>query len=612
MIVYGEVGQASAAAVDKKIRGQPLLYCLRGRLKPNESFARFELEAGCCFPQGVLKIQLENLTFCNQAQNPDGQHRHFAPRSVVRYPPGPEAYRPKIQVQVPKTVPLVHRRRTIYFVPTDRLARPTYVDVDDADFGGAQQQLLAFAEEDDNFSRKRLRRSLADDDSLLEKKRVKRNPQQGREYRVEFRSQWSEPYVEIGEPLNLGSSTVSVLAEKVTAALKRASEKYCGLFEEAGTMTVVQTETPEGQRPVTRERLRLTVPRDSVVGFEYGEFLDMLGFAGKYSIKRMAGHSDRVFAVFENDSYNEPLVIDSSLDFRASAKLPVIYADYLTTTGKRASGLKAHLGSADRINVSFKPGTEQVHYFFNHDAAEMARQFDVGIVDFEATATIFQSWLNYLGWVWGFKKNWLRVKPEMQPTTRIIASLLKPAAREALTLETKLILHTKFAQNLGIGQNLSPDTVMTWTLRLGPDPARSFALTIHSTPPPEDEESLAFQAFSELRNNAADYATSARRDVGSRHPKILGSFMVESMRKLSLSTFEELVAKVRKETAETEEEKKKKEAAKKKAEEEQREREEAAAAAAAAAQKSQEERERKEARRQQQQQQQQRKRRRRS
>jgi len=100
----GEVTRQQYGSIQAVMDRQPVLYCLKGRLKVGENFAKFEIDQGC-ISAGVYQIKIDFLTFCSN----DDHTKHFAAPPTAQYPTGNDGYQDEIEIRVPRPMPLVHR-----------------------------------------------------------------------------------------------------------------------------------------------------------------------------------------------------------------------------------------------------------------------------------------------------------------------------------------------------------------------------------------------------------------------------------------------------------------------------------------------------------------------
>ena len=441
-ITYGAIDTNEIQGFERRLREQPIFYCLRGQLDPGETFARFKIDSGV-FPVGVLRISLENLTFCRQ-QDDAAQHGnyHFRPLPTVDYPPLPDdaVYQDEIEIRVPRPVPLVHRRRTVYFIegPTQRSYK---VDIDDDDRYSKDNKPKAddyIAYPGQESLKRKLDidlvledvRRLFEDEALMDERRitVKRfkrtlEEEQNSSYRVQISSNFQMKMSGTFEEFRYRDSTLTFLADKITAGIKKCNEKFGGLFKDLPSVnTIVAEPGPEEEagsssasattRSVTKERLKIVLPPQTCISFDQPDFWEMLGFVDEYRLSKLDNGSFRV--TFENDDAETTREIISKESFRASSRFTAIVGDYAARKAKKPglANLKNLITNDDKMLIQFGPTRGRIHFFLNHLPESMIADFPGPnhLLEINSSITIFNIWLTELGKAWGFHPSWFRIK----------------------------------------------------------------------------------------------------------------------------------------------------------------------------------------------------------
>ena len=366
MVLFGEVNSQQILAYERERKRQSNLLCLKGRLRSGSNVASFELESGC-LPPGIFQFKIEHLTFCNE------QHSHFANPPEASFPipdDAPDLYQPRIEVRVPRPVPLVHRRRTIYTIPYEPPTREPSPErlVPLAEEIRAQPQAELPGQEEEQppqeenapfysytpsneFSRRK--RSGRDASFSRTSKRFKRSLEHLNDFDFDVTARYSVTYATIEDDVVLRDVTIAGLKDKLNNMFVRVYKRL-GNFAENSKRGYWQTIREEvdvaGGRPESRDKLMLSLPPLTRIALESTDLLRMLGFENQMKTGALIENNPTIFGYFENIHPTDNLEIISSEGYKSTSKLTTIVSEFT----KRHPSPAAHAGLISVISTSEK------------------------------------------------------------------------------------------------------------------------------------------------------------------------------------------------------------------------------------------------------------------
>ena len=583
-VTYGSVDSAKALhSFDHRLKEHPKFFCLRGRLDPGESFARFDIEPGI-FPHGLVKITLENLTFCND-ENVATRHGayHFRPLPEVEMPDVAN-YQPEIEIRVPRPVPLVHRRRTVYFVNNPEpesckkkcpLSKPPkgvrYPGDYPSDpfknlellFGGSASNTDDDDDDDDDEGifqtdqPRRAKRTLTEEEegaAAAAAASPSPPPQEGATpakkakttispYRVQISSSFGFKNAAAKEDFLFREATLSYFALKVSAAIKKCGERFSNLFKELPTVvTIPAAAAPaedEGGRAVTKERLKIVLPPQTMLTLENPELFDMLGFSEDYRLFKLdpSQAGGAAYAIFENHNPSTAREIIGKEAFRNSARFTTMVQDFATKNPKKSvlATLKKIVDVQDKMVVVFGPANSRLHFYLNHQSDSMEAEFPAPL-QINDTTTIVSIWLTELGKTFGFTNAWFRIKKSLEENQIILMPSFALKKSLSFPFNITISLQPKMAYLLGFTQdpnNTGWKKTLTFSFENKKIEIDYFANGMEASP----------EAIATSRSSLSSYGQKFYQDILTSHPVLLHRANLTEESKIErLSLYNETVA----------------------------------------------------------------------
>ena len=583
-VTYGSVDSAKALhSFDHRLKEHPKFFCLRGRLDPGESFARFDIEPGI-FPHGLVKITLENLTFCND-ENVATRHGayHFRPLPEVEMPDVAN-YQPEIEIRVPRPVPLVHRRRTVYFVnnpepesckkkcplskPPKGVRYPGDYPPDpfknlELLFGGSASNTDDDDDDDDEGifqtdQPRRAKRTLTEEEegaAAAAAASPSPPPQEGATpakkakttispYRVQISSSFGFKNAAAKEDFLFREATLSFFALKVSAAIKKCGERFSNLFKELPTVVTIPAAAAapaedEGGRAVTKERLKIVLPPQTMLTLENPELFDMLGFSEDYRLFKLdpSQAGGAAYAIFENHNPSTAKEIIGKEAFRNSARFTTMVQDFATKNPKKSvlATLKKIVDVQDKMVVVFGPATSRLHFYLNHQSDSMEAEFPAPL-QINDTTTILSIWLTELGKTFGFTNAWFRIKKSLEENQIILMPSFALKKSLSFPFNITISLQPKMAYLLGFTQdpnNTGWKKTLTFSFENKKIEIDYFANGMEASP----------EAIATSRSSLTSYGQKFYQDILTSHPVLLHRANLTEENKIErLSLYNETVA----------------------------------------------------------------------
>ena len=582
-VTYGSVDSAKALhSFDHRLKEHPKFFCLRGRLDPGESFARFDIEPGI-FPHGLVKITLENLTFCND-ENVATRHGayHFRPLPEVEMPDVAN-YQPEIEIRVPRPVPLVHRRRTVYFVnnpepesckkkcplskPPKGVRYPGDYPPDpfknlELLFGGSASNTDDDDDDDDDEGifqtdqPRRAKRTLTEEEegaAAAAAASPSPPPQEGATpakkakttispYRVQISSSFGFKNAAAKEDFLFREATLSYFALKVSAAIKKCGERFSNLFKELPTVVTIPAAAPaedEGGRAVTKERLKIVLPPQTMLTLENPELFDMLGFSEDYRLFKLdpSQAGGAAYAIFENHNPSTAREIIGKEAFRNSARFTTMVQDFATKNPKKSvlATLKKIVDVQDKMVVVFGPANSRLHFYLNHQSDSMEAEFPAPL-QINDTTTIVSIWLTELGKTFGFTNAWFRIKKSLEENQIILMPSFALKKSLSFPFNITISLQPKMAYLLGFTQdpnNTGWKKTLTFSFESKKIEIDYFANGMEASP----------EAIATSRSSLSSYGQKFYQDILTSHPVLLHRANLTEESKIErLSLYNETVA----------------------------------------------------------------------
>ena len=580
-VTYGSVDSAKALhSFDHRLKEHPKFFCLRGRLDPGESFARFDIEPGI-FPHGLVKITLENLTFCND-ENVATRHGayHFRPLPEVEMPDVAN-YQPEIEIRVPRPVPLVHRRRTVYFVnnpepesckkkcplskPPKGVRYPGDYPPDpfknlELLFGGSASNTDDDDDDDEGIFQtdqpRRAKRTLTEEEegaAAAAAASPSPPPQEGATpakkakttispYRVQISSSFGFKNAAAKEDFLFREATLSYFALKVSAAIKKCGERFSNLFKELPTVVTIPAAAPaedEGGRAVTKERLKIVLPPQTMLTLENPELFDMLGFSEDYRLFKLdpSQAGGAAYAIFENHNPSTAREIIGKEAFRNSARFTTMVQDFATKNPKKSvlATLKKIVDVQDKMVVVFGPANSRLHFYLNHQSDSMEAEFPAPL-QINDTTTIVSIWLTELGKTFGFTNAWFRIKKSLEENQIILMPSFALKKSLSFPFNITISLQPKMAYLLGFTQdpnNTGWKKTLTFSFESKKIEIDYFANGMEASP----------EAIATSRSSLSSYGQKFYQDILTSHPVLLHRANLTEESKIErLSLYNETVA----------------------------------------------------------------------
>ena len=579
-VTYGSVDSAKALhSFDHRLKEHPKFFCLRGRLDPGESFARFDIEPGI-FPHGLVKITLENLTFCND-ENVATRHGayHFRPLPEVEMPDVAN-YQPEIEIRVPRPVPLVHRRRTVYFVnnpepesckkkcplskPPKGVRYPGDYPPDpfknlELLFGGSASNTDDDDDDEGIFQTdqpRRAKRTLTEEEegaAAAAAASPSPPPQEGATpakkakttispYRVQISSSFGFKNAAAKEDFLFREATLSYFALKVSAAIKKCGERFSNLFKELPTVVTIPAAAPaedEGGRAVTKERLKIVLPPQTMLTLENPELFDMLGFSEDYRLFKLdpSQAGGAAYAIFENHSPSTAREIIGKEAFRNSARFTTMVQDFASKNPKKSvlATLKKIVDVQDKMVVVFGPANSRLHFYLNHQSDSMEAEFPAPL-QINDTTTILSIWLTELGKTFGFTNAWFRIKKSLEENQIILMPSFALKKSLSFPFNITISLQPKMAYLLGFTQdpnNTGWKKTLTFSFENKKIEIDYFANGMEASP----------EAIATSRSSLSSYGQKFYQDILTSHPVLLHRANLTEESKIErLSLYNETVA----------------------------------------------------------------------
>ena len=583
-VTYGSVDSAKALhSFDHRLKEHPKFFCLRGRLDPGESFARFDIEPGI-FPHGLVKITLENLTFCND-ENVATRHGayHFRPLPEVEMPDVAN-YQPEIEIRVPRPVPLVHRRRTVYFVnnpepesckkkcplskPPKGVRYPGDYPPDpfknlELLFGGSASNTDDDDDDDDEGifqtdQPRRAKRTLTEEEegaAAAAAASPSPPPQEGATpakkakttispYRVQISSSFGFKNAAAKEDFLFREATLSYFALKVSAAIKKCGERFSNLFKELPTVVTIPAAAAasaedEGGRAVTKERLKIVLPPQTMLTLENPELFDMLGFSEDYRLFKLdpSQAGGAAYAIFENHNPSTAREIIGKEAFRNSARFTTMVQDFASKNPKKSvlATLKKIVDVQDKMVVVFGPATSRLHFYLNHQSDSMEAEFPAPL-QINDTTTILSIWLTELGKTFGFTNAWFRIKKSLEENQIILLPSFALKKSLSFPFNITISLQPKMAYLLGFTQdpnNTGWKKTLTFSFENKKIEIDYFANGMEASP----------EAIATSRSSLSSYGQKFYQDILTSHPVLLHRANLTEESKIErLSLYNETVA----------------------------------------------------------------------
>ena len=581
-VTYGSVDSAKALhSFDHRLKEHPKFFCLRGRLDPGESFARFDIEPGI-FPHGLVKITLENLTFCND-ENVATRHGayHFRPLPEVEMPDVAN-YQPEIEIRVPRPVPLVHRRRTVYFVnnpepesckkkcplskPPKGVRYPGDYPPDpfknlELLFGGSASNTDDDDDDDDEGifqtdQPRRAKRTLTEEEegaAAAAAASPSPPPQEGATpakkakttispYRVQISSSFGFKNAAAKEDFLFREATLSFFALKVSAAIKKCGERFSNLFKELPTVVTIPAAAPaedEGGRAVTKERLKIVLPPQTMLTLENPELFDMLGFSEDYRLFKLdpSQAGGAAYAIFENHNPSTAREIIGKEAFRNSARFTTMVQDFASKNPKKSvlATLKKIVDVQDKMVVVFGPANSRLHFYLNHQSDSMEAEFPAPL-QINDTTTLLSIWLTELGKTFGFTNAWFRIKKSLEENQIILMPSFALKKSLSFPFNITISLQPKMAYLLGFTQdpnNTGWKKTLTFSFENKKIEIDYFANGMEASP----------EAIATSRSSLSSYGQKFYQDILTSHPVLLHRANLTEESKIErLSLYNETVA----------------------------------------------------------------------
>ena len=384
MVLFGDFANQPFVEMEKTMNKQPKLLCLKGSIKPGECVARFDFEQGC-FSAGVYQVKIEFLTFCDDQNH----NAHFAEPRRISYPiphGAPDGYQPEIRVRVPRPIPLVHRRRTVYVMPYNPPSRTPspeifaplaeYLDPPAAGggvagVGGGNQPVIApgvgggvaanlapFVHDENHALRfKRSIDSENDNNGENSKKRIKRAPISLplNAYDFDVSCSFNKRLVKVSENFSFRDQTLAAVKDKFNQALIKIYKMFGNIIDvnyRVG-VTIKREDIKIGNRPESRDQLVITLPPLCSLGFEHEELLVLLGFAGMYSREKMYNENKYSF-VLANRNSTEVLEFKSNETYKSTSKMITNVTDWGSRYPENKAGIaRLHELVKNLENITF-------------------------------------------------------------------------------------------------------------------------------------------------------------------------------------------------------------------------------------------------------------------
>ena len=583
-VTYGSVDSAKALhSFDHRLKEHPKFFCLRGRLDPGESFARFDIEPGI-FPHGLVKITLENLTFCND-ENVATRHGayHFRPLPEVEMPDVAN-YQPEIEIRVPRPVPLVHRRRTVYFVnnpepesckkkcplskPPKGVRYPGDYPPDpfknlELLFGGSASNTDDDDDDDEGIFQtdqpRRAKRTLTEEEegaAAAAAASPSPPPQEGATpakkakttispYRVQISSSFGFKNAAAKEDFLFREATLSFFALKVSAAIKKCGERFSNLFKELPTVVTIPAAAAaapaedEGGRAVTKERLKIVLPPQTMLTLENPELFDMLGFSEDYRLFKLdpSQAGGAAYAIFENHNPSTAREIIGKEAFRNSARFTTMVQDFASKNPKKSvlATLKKIVDVQDKMVVVFGPANSRLHFYLNHQSDSMEAEFPAPL-QINDTTTILSIWLTELGKTFGFTNAWFRIKKSLEENQIILMPSFALKKSLSFPFNITISLQPKMAYLLGFTQdpnNTGWKKTLTFSFENKKIEIDYFANGMEASP----------EAIATSRSSLSSYGQKFYQDILTSHPVLLHRANLTEESKIErLSLYNETVA----------------------------------------------------------------------